>query len=488
VRSPLPGRLGRLLVSALLAASACLFAVPSPASAASGLTQIAAFGSNPGNLAMYTYVPDGLPQHAPVVVALHGCAQSANDYYANSGWAEMADRYHFALVFPQTSSANNSLSCFTWFSPADTERGKGEVASIVHMVDTAQQLYGSDASRVFVTGLSAGGGMTANLLAAYPDVFAGGAVDSGLPAQCATSQTGASGCQYGSLNLTPAQWGDKVRAQNPGYTGPWPRVAIWQGTSDYTVYPVNATELRDQWTNVWGLPQSPSSTTALPGSTTLTSYDDASGKPAVQLYQISGMGHGLAVDPGAGEAQCGRTAAYFLDTICSSYYTAKFWGLDGSGGGTEPGEGEALPAPSGLKTGTATVTSMPLSWSPVAGAASYRVYRGGTEVGAPGGTSFTDSGLTAGTSYTWTVSAVDSSGKEGARSASVTASTTGGTTTPVCVTANNYAHVTAGRAHVSGGYAYTNGSNQNMGLYNVFVTHTLRRTGPDAWELADGGC
>ncbi|MDT0411387.1 MULTISPECIES: PHB depolymerase family esterase [Streptomyces] len=486
MRPPLLRRLGRLLVSALLAATACTFALPSPASAAGGLTQVTGFGSNPGNLAMYTYVPDGLPRSAPVVVAMHGCAQSANDYYANSGWTTMADRYKFAVVFPQTSAANNSLSCFTWFDPADTGRGKGEVASVVSMVDKAAQLYGSDRARVYVTGLSAGGGMTANLLAAYPDVFAGGAVDSGLPAQCATSQTGASGCQYGSLNLTPAQWGDKVRAQNPGYAGPWPRVAIWQGTSDYTVYPVNATELRDQWTNVWGLSQTPSSTTTLPGSTTLTSYDDAGGEPAVQLYQISGMGHGLAVDPGTGEEQCGKSAAYFLDTICSSYYTAHFWGLDGAG--TGPGDGDALPAPAGLKAGTPTATSVPLSWSAVAGAASYHVYRGGTRVGTPSGTSFTDSALTAGTSYTWTVAAVDNTGKEGARSAPVTASTTGGGTPATCVTANNYAHVAAGRAHVSGGYTYTNGGNQNMGLYNVFITHTLRQTGPDSWELADGAC
>ncbi|WP_433340243.1 extracellular catalytic domain type 1 short-chain-length polyhydroxyalkanoate depolymerase [Streptomyces sp. CA-253872] len=489
MRPPLLGRLGRLLLSALLAATATTFALTPSASAASGLTQVTGFGANPGNLAMYAYVPDGLPRQAPVVVALHGCGQSANDYYANSGWTTMADRYHFAVVFPQTSAANNLLSCFTWFDPADTTRGKGEVASIVQMVDKAEQLYGSDASRVYVTGLSAGGGMTANLLAAYPDVFAGGAVDSGLPAQCATSQVGASSCQYGSLNLTPAQWGDKVRAQYPGYAGPWPRVAIWQGTSDYTVRPVNATELRDQWTHVWGLSQTPSSTTTLPGSTTLTSYDDANGEPAVQLYEIAGMGHGLAVDPGTGEEQCGRSAAYFLDTICSSYHTARFWGLDGSGGGgTDPGEGEGLPAPADLKAGTPTETSVPLSWSAVAGAASYRVYRDGTRVGTPSGTSFTDTALAAGTSYTWSVAAVDNAGAEGARSAPVTASTTGGGTPATCVTANNYAHVAAGRAHVSGGYAYTNGSDQNMGLYNVFVTHTLRRTGPDAWELADGGC
>lgn len=482
-------RIGRFAVSGLLAAAAGTVVLSPPAAAADGLTPVTGFGSNPGNLSMYTYVPTGLRTDAPLVVALHGCAQSAGDYYANSGWTKIADQYGFAVVFPQTSSANNSLSCFTWFDPADSTRGKGEAASIAQMVTKARSLYGSDAARVYVTGLSAGGGMAADLLAAYPDVFAGGSIASGLPAQCATSQTAASSCQYGSLNLTPAQWGDKVRAQNPGYPGPWPRVAIWQGTADYTVYPVNATELRDQWTNVRGISPTPSSTETLPGNTTLTNYDDATGRPAVQLYQISGMGHGLAVDPGSGAQQCGSAAAYFLDTICSSSYTAKFWGLDQDGGtGTDPDPGDGkLPAPTGLAPGTPTNTSVPLSWSPVQGAAGYRVFRDGAQVGAPTGPAFTDTGLAPGTSYKYTVAAVAADGTAGTVSSAVTATTTGGTT-PVCVKATNYAHVAAGRAHTSGGYTYANGSNQNMGLYNVFVTHTLKQTAPGTYVLADSGC
>ncbi|WP_405800390.1 PHB depolymerase family esterase [Streptomyces halstedii] len=482
-------RIGTFAVSGLLAAAAGTVALAQPAAAAGGLTPVTGFGSNPGNLSMYTYVPAGLPAGAPVVVALHGCAQSADAYYASSGWPKFADAYGFAVVFPQTSSANNALSCFGWFDPADSTRGKGEAASITQMVTKVQSLYGSDADRVYVTGLSAGGGMAANLLAAYPDVFAGGSIASGLPAQCATSQVGASSCQYGSLNLTPAQWGAKVRAQYPGYTGPRPRVAIWQGTSDYTVHPVNATELRDQWTDVWGISQTPSSTATLPGNTTMTSYDDASGKPAVRLYQISGMGHGLAVNPGSGAQQCGSTAAYFLNTICSSYYTARFWGLDqdGDGGGTDPGEGgEKLPAPAGLAAGTTTDTSVALSWSPVQGAASYRVLRGGTQVAAPTGTAFTDTGLSPATAYTYTVAAVAADGTVGTASAAVSATTTG--YTPTCATATNYAHVVAGRAHTSGGYTYANGSEQNMGLYNVFITHTLKQTSPGHYVIADSGC
>ncbi len=455
-----------------------------PAAAASGtLTQVTSFGSNPGNLAMYEYAPANLPSGAPLVVAMHGCTQTANDYYADSGWQKYADLWGFALVFPQTSSANNSLSCFSWFDSTKDTRGNGEAASVIQMVDHAEAQYGSDTHRVFVTGLSAGAGMAADLLADYPDVFAGGSIDSGIPAQCATTQSAASGCQTSNQNLTPAQWGDKVRNSDPGYSGPWPRVAIWQGTSDYTVYPVNATELRDQWTNVWGISQTASGTQSLTGGTTESIYNDSTGKPAVETYSISGMGHGLAVHPGSGTDQCGSTGAYFLDYICSSYYTGVFWGLDGSSSGGGTG---SLPAPTGVTVTGTTGTTASLSWNAVSGAASYRVYRNGAQAGSTTQTTYTDSGLSSGTSYTYTVAAVDSSGAVGTASSPVTATTTG--YTPQCFTATNYDQVAAGRATTSGGYTYADGSGQNMGLYNVYVTHTLEETSAGYYVIADSGC
>ncbi|CAM5679306.1 hypothetical protein GCM10010222_19340 [Streptomyces tanashiensis] len=454
-----------------------------PQASAAGLTQVTGFGSNPGNLSMYAYAPEALPAGAPLVVALHGCTQSASDYYAHSGWPTFADRYGFALVLPQTSSANNANSCFNWFEPGDSARGQGEALSIKQMVDKAVAQYGSDSRRVFVTGLSAGAGMTANMLAAYPDVFAGGSIDSGLPASCATSVSTAYTCMYSPPDKSPAQWGALVRSAAPAGTTSWPRVAIWQGTADTTVQPANATELRDQWTDVWGIGQTPSRTRSLSGGTTLSEYDDASGEPAVQVYSISGMAHGLAVDPGSGPEQCGSTGTYYLDTICSSYHTARFWGLDGAG--QEPGPG-SLPAPTGLAVVSTADTRVSLSWNAVPGAASYEVYRAGTKVGGTASTAYTDTGLATGTAYGYTVAAVDASGAVGAVSASVTATTTG--YTPTCHTASNYDHTVAGRAYQSGGSTYATGSGQAMGLWNTFTTHTLKQTAPGYYVVADSGC
>jgi poly(3-hydroxybutyrate) depolymerase len=152
----------------------------------------------------------------------------------------------------------------------------------------------------------------------------------------------------------------------------------------------------------------------------------------------------------------------------------------GSGGG---GGGGTLPAPTGVATSGATSSSMVISWNAVSGASGYNVYRGGAKVNASpvAGTTTTDAGLAAGTTYSWTVRALDGAGAEGAASAAASGTTTGAAAT--CTTASNYAHVSAGRATTSGGYAYANGSGQNMGLWNVFVIRTLKNTAPNYYVI-----
>lgn len=153
------------------------------------------------------------------------------------------------------------------------------------------------------------------------------------------------------------------------------------------------------------------------------------------------------------------------------------------GGGGGGGGGTPLPAPAGVAVSGATASSLVVGWTAVSGASGYDVYRNNVKINAAKltTTSYTDSGLTSGTTYGYTVAAVDASNVEGALSASVNGTTTG--TVAACFTASNYAHTTAGRAHQSGGYTYANGSNQNMGLWNTFVTTTLRQTGTNAYVI-----
>ncbi|MEJ1095129.1 MULTISPECIES: PHB depolymerase family esterase [unclassified Pseudoxanthomonas] len=309
-----------------VAVGLCLFAM-SLAAPAWAQTEVTGFGSNPGNLRMFKYVPAGLPAGAPLVVALHGCSQSAASYDAETGWQMLADRWQFALVLPQQQSANNSSTCFNWFESGDTTRGQGEALSIKQMVDRMKTDHGSNGARVYVTGLSAGGAMTAAMLATYPEVFAGGAIVAGLPYRCATSQSAAFSCMNPGSDLSPAQWGDKVRAAS-SHSGPWPIVSIWHGDADYVVRPANLTESMQQWTHVHGIDQTADVNDTVVGYPHAV-YKNAAGQPKVETYLITGMGHGTPVDPGTGESQCGTAGAYILDVnICSSYYIGHFWGLD----------------------------------------------------------------------------------------------------------------------------------------------------------------
>jgi poly(hydroxyalkanoate) depolymerase family esterase len=137
------------------------------------LTEVTGFGSNPGALRMFEYVPTD-PEPALVVV-LHGCTQTAASYDFGAGWPTLADRHGFVLLLPEQQPANNAKNCFNWFLAGDIERGRGEAMSIRQMGEKMIVDHGIDRRRVFVTGLSAGGAMTSVMLATYPDVFAAGA-------------------------------------------------------------------------------------------------------------------------------------------------------------------------------------------------------------------------------------------------------------------------------------------------------------------------
>ena len=166
------------------------------------------------------------------------------------------------------------------------------------MIQYMQARYSINRSRIYVTGAhrpAAGWPRTC-----WPTTRTSSpAAQSTRPAaQCAASVLAALGCELGTVSRTPAQWGALARAADPGYTGPYPRLAVWQGTADPVVNVTNATNAMEQWTSLWGISQTPSATRTLPGGTTERSYGSPGRPPAVETFLISGMGHALAVDPG----------------------------------------------------------------------------------------------------------------------------------------------------------------------------------------------
>jgi poly(hydroxyalkanoate) depolymerase family esterase len=292
----------------------------------SRLREVSAFGSNPGELKMYTHLPEGLPANAPLVVVLHGCTQSAASYNKGSGWSTVADRHGFALLFPQQQWNNNPLCCFNWFRPEDNERQRGEAQSIVQMVDKMVAEHGLDRRRVYVTGTSSGGAMTAVMMASYPEVFAGGAVIAGVPYRTAKGlQEGLESIFQGRVR-SGQEWGALVRAAS-AHQGPWPTLSVWHGDADTAVKPVNAEELIKQWADVHGLDARPSIEMRVDGYPRRV-WQGADGEELIESYTITGMSHGAALDPGPEPHQCGTAAPFFNAVgISSTHRIADFWGL-----------------------------------------------------------------------------------------------------------------------------------------------------------------
>src|SRR3954454_7877039 len=199
-----------------------------PSGAPTHLTELTGFGSNPGGLRMFTYVPKNLG-HAPgLVVVLHGCTQSATSYDLGAGWSALAERHGFVLLLPEQTTANNPKTCFNWFLPEDTQRDRGEALSIRQMIEKTIGAHGIDRRRVYIPGLSAGGAMTAAMLATYPEVFAAGAIIAGLPYGTAANVSEAFESMFQGRQRSAKDWGDAVRGTSK-HGGPWPRVSIWHG-------------------------------------------------------------------------------------------------------------------------------------------------------------------------------------------------------------------------------------------------------------------
>lgn len=291
----------------------------------SRLKELSAFGSNPGTLRASTYVPAALEKSPALVVVLHGCTQTAADYDVGSGWSQLADRYGFALLFPQQQRQNNPNLCFNWFSAEDNRREGGEALSIRQMIAAVANRHDIDPARIFVTGLSAGGAMASVMLATYPELFAGGAIIAGLPYGCAETIPEALSLMRGRSGPGDAELARLVRSAS-NHEGPWPTISIWHGSGDATVNPVNADAIIGQWRALHRLDLDPDRTEAVDGYPRRVWRNDDD-RDVIEEYSITGMGHGTPLDT-LSEDGCGRSGAYMLEaSISSTNRICEFWGL-----------------------------------------------------------------------------------------------------------------------------------------------------------------
>lgn len=265
-----------------------------PRAARSTLVQIPTFGSNPGRLRMLEYAPALRRDPPTLVVVLHGCLQTAEQYHRGSGWSRMARDKGFVLLYPEQTKANNRNLCFNWFRPSMVARDRGELMSIRQMIDHSVQRHGIARDRIFIQGLSAGGAMANAMLVTYPDLFAAGQVVGGLPYGAARDAISALHVMKSGSRRSRQDWGDLARAASSERIEALPAVSIWQGGADRVVSSVNGEALLAQWLDLHGLQEETGKLEA-GGQGGARVWRDADGKTLVEYRLIEGLEHGLPV-------------------------------------------------------------------------------------------------------------------------------------------------------------------------------------------------
>ena len=221
----------------------------------------------PSDVLMYVYVPDKVATNPPVLTLIHSCDSNASVVLGQAGGLKMAaDQYGFIIVVPQSNPS--SLRCWTTDSTQVWTRDKGgDSNAIKQMVVYALSKYQANPDRVYASGCSSGAMMTELLLALYPDIFKAGSSFAGMPGGChgpndnSSNATGYNGtCAGGAVNYTPQQWGDLVRAMDPGYTGHRPRLQLFHGSADSIISYSNLAESESQYINLLSLSTNPTKT------------------------------------------------------------------------------------------------------------------------------------------------------------------------------------------------------------------------------------
>lgn len=217
----------------------------------------------PSYAQMWIYVPDKLAAKPPIVVSSHSCGNSASGQWGSmTKFKAMADKNGFLMILPDNPGQN----CWDVGTKAAlTHDGGGDPHAVATMVRYALRKYGGDSTRVYAVGGSSGAMMTQALLGVYPEMFVAGAPRAGVPCGCwaesyASSNQWSGPCAKGTVTKTAQQWGDLVRAINPGYAGHRPRVQIFHGDADPTIDYNNLKESVKEWTNVLGLATTPTTT------------------------------------------------------------------------------------------------------------------------------------------------------------------------------------------------------------------------------------
>ncbi|KAI1404159.1 carbohydrate esterase family 1 protein [Hypoxylon fuscum] len=260
------------------------------------LTQVSNYNNNATSKAqMYVYKPDNVVENPPLVVVIHSCQSTAQSYFQNSAipWKSGSDKKGYITVWP---SSPNSGTCWDVSSKQSlTHLGGGDSQAIANMILYAISEYKVDAERVYVTGGSSGAMMSNVLAATYPELIKAVSLYSGVPAGCFVSASGGvdqwnNSCSGGQSKATADKWKQVVLDMYPSYDGPRPKMQIWHGSADATLAPQNYNETIKQWTGVFGVAETPTSSVA---NDPKQGYTRSNYGESVQGIYAQGVGHSV---------------------------------------------------------------------------------------------------------------------------------------------------------------------------------------------------
>jgi poly(hydroxyalkanoate) depolymerase family esterase len=262
------------------------------------------FSNHAGTRSYKLYVPTRSPElPPPMVVMLHGCTQSADDFAAGTQMNRLADEHGFLVVYPEQAAHANPSKCWNWFNAQDQVRGAGEPALIAGIVRDVAARHGADPRRIFVAGLSAGASMAVILGETYPELFAGVGAHSGLPYGCArdipsamTAMKGGRSGLAGSKCMPGATVAPRKPHKRAVQAVP---IIVFHGDRDHTVQQTNAAEIvqqaRDARVAEAGNVDLVSSTQrgTAPGGRAYsrTLHADAGGAAHIESWTLHGAGH-----------------------------------------------------------------------------------------------------------------------------------------------------------------------------------------------------
>jgi poly(hydroxyalkanoate) depolymerase family esterase len=246
----------------------------------------ATYGNPAGSRAYKLYVPSGYHGQAlPLVVMLHGCTQSPDDFAAGTRMNLVAEERTCLAVYPAQPSDANAAKCWNWFRPSDQRRDQGEPSLIAGI--TRQVMV--DPQRVYIGGLSAGAAAAAVMGATYPDLYAAIGVHSGLACGAANDLPSAfTAMRQGKMRAVS---GPDEMSAIPGPRSPVPTI-VFHGDRDTTVHPRNGDHVIAQSKRDATL-QETVHRGRIPGghAYTRTIHSDAGGRAIVEQWDIHGAAH-----------------------------------------------------------------------------------------------------------------------------------------------------------------------------------------------------